>query len=289
MATYYSPLRYPGGKSSLLKYLSDIVRLNSPIETYIEPYAGGAGAVLGLLFNDHIERVILNEYDDAIYKFWYVVLNNTKNLTKKIRHIQINVKEWKKQKAILNNYDLGAKTSDLEIGFSAFYLNRCNRSGILKAGPIGGNYQLSDWKIDARFNKEDLIERIKRIAVYKNRIKLFNLDAIDFLKNHLPKLNLDVKKTFVYLDPPYFEKGSMLYRYYYSNNDHIKLQKFLKNKLKTKWVLSYDDVPFIHSLYKGTNKNKISMNHFAYKAKVGKELIIASDNCILPERQLMMF
>lgn len=289
MAKYYSPLRYPGGKSSLLKYLSAVISLNSPIETYIEAYAGGAGAALGLLFTNRVKKMVLNEYDDVLYKFWHVVLNNTEDLIKKISNVQISVQEWKKQKKILNNHKKGQKRSDLDIGFSTFFLNRCNRSGILMAGPIGGKEQLGKWKIDARFNKEDLIKRIERIAEYKSRIRLFNLDAIVFLKNQLPKLNSDLDKTLVYLDPPYYEKGSTLYRHSYDNDNHIELQKFLKNQPKIKWILSYDDVPFIHDLYKDTNKNKISMNHFAYKAKVGKELIITSDNCNLPEKQLILF
>lgn len=285
MSAYFSPLRYPGGKTSLLAYLVKIIELNRPIETYIEPYAGGAGAALGLLFKGYVEKIILNEYDEAIYKFWHAILHNTEDFLKKIRNVRININVWKRQKKLLNNYYLNEKIPKLKIAFAMFYLNRCNRSGILEAGPIGGKSQLSEWRIDARFNKKGLTQRIKKIAIYKNKIKLFNLDAIDFMKNHLTNLNLRFQRTLIYLDPPYFEKGHKLYRHYYKEQDHKELQKFLKNEIKAKWVLSYDDVPFINHLYNNTNKNEISMNHFAFKAKIGKELIIASDNCALPERR----
>ncbi|MHA1660161.1 MAG: DNA adenine methylase [Promethearchaeota archaeon] len=288
MSVFYSPLRYPGGKTSLLKYLTNIINLNEPIKTYIEPYAGGAGAAFGLLLNNSVERIILNEYDKAIYKFWCASLYETENLLKKVKEIRINLKEWRKQKEIFNDFLLGKDISDLNIGFATFFLNRCNRSGILNAGPIGGKKQIGKWKIDARFNKNELINRIKKIAELKNKINVYNLDAIEFLEGQLPRLNIDPKKTLIYLDPPYCEKGSSLYRYYYGNNDHKKLQNFLKGFNNIKWILSYDDIPFIHNLYKGTNKNKITMNHFAYKAKVGKELIIVSDNLTLTEKQLSL-
>ena len=279
MSFLISPLRYPGGKSTLIKYLSKIIQLNSPIDTYVEPFAGGAGAALGLLYNNYVKRVVINDADEFIFKFWQLVLNNTNWFIEKIQNTSININEWKRQRLLLKKEN----ASDLEIGFATFYLNRCNRSGILTAGPIGGYKQLSDWKIDARFNKDNLIERIKKVSSYKDKIDCLNFDAVNLLKNYIDKLNLEPEKTLIYLDPPYFEKGPMLYRYFYCEKDHKYLHNFLKNETEIKWVLSYDDVPFIHNLYKGNNKNGILVNHFAYKARVGKELLISSDNCILPE------
>lgn len=202
MSEYLSPLRYPGGKASLLDFLSKIIELNEPINAYIEPYAGGAGAALGLLFKGHVERIILNEFDEAIYRFWHVILHNTEGFLKKINNVRISIKVWNRQKKIFYNYESNKNNSDLDFAFATFFLNRCNRSGILQAGPIGGKRQLGEWKIDARFNKKNLAQRIKKIAAYKDRIELFNLDAVDFMKNQLTNLNLDSKKTLVYLDPP---------------------------------------------------------------------------------------
>lgn len=288
MSAFYSPLRYPGGKTFLLNYLTEIIQINSPIETYIEPFAGGAGASLGLLYQKYVKRVILNDVDEYIYRFWKSVLFDTKRLINKIRKTPINIDEWRFQREILFNAKLRRKKSDLDLGFATFYLNRCNRSGIFMAGPIGGNSQKGKWKLDARFNKESLIERIEKIACHKKIINICNLDALHFLKKHLPKLDYNSKKTLIYLDPPYYEKGALLYRHHFSDKDHIKLNEFLKYKLKSKWILSYDDVPFINELYKDTKKNGISLNHFAYKARVGKELIIASDDCKIPAKQLKL-
>lgn len=284
MLKHISPLRYPGGKTKLWKYLSEIIKCNHPIDTYIEPFAGGSGAALKVLFSGIVKNIILNDADECIYKFWLSILNNTEDLLNKIKSAPINVLEWKKQRALLENKELNKKASDLEIGFATFYINRCNRSGIItfSSGPIGGYKQHGKWKIDSRFNKRDLINKIEKIASYKEKIEIFNLDAIDFLEFCTNKLSLDKERTLIYLDPPYFEKGPDLYRLYFRNHDHIRLHNYLKNNLRVLWVLSYDDVPYIKKLYDGINKNGFLVNHFAYKAKVGKELMIFSDDCKIP-------
>lgn len=257
---------------------------NYPLNTYIEPFAGGAGAALALLLNNHVKQIILNDADEFIYKFWYVTLNHTDELIKKIKSKPINIRQWEKQWNILNDEGNRKNMNDVDIAYATLYLNRCNRSGIISSGgPIGGYKQEGQWKIDCRFNKDKIIKRIKRISEYENQIEIFNCDAVDLLKKLSRHRNID--KALIYMDPPYFEKGSMLYRKYFEKEDHEKLQKFLKDEFHFKWVLSYDDSPFINDLYKGRKMNGFSTNHFAHKAKIGRELIILSDNCVMPEKK----
>lgn len=283
MQTYYTPLRYPGGKSSLLRYLSQIVEYNAPIETYIEPYAGGAGAAIGLLLNNRVQNIILNDADELVYHFWYSLLNEKTELINKIKETPVNIDQYRIQKSILFDTLERQKASSLMIGFSTFYVNRCNRSGILRSGPIGGYNQTGSWKIDARFNKPALIERIEKIYNHRKKIKIFNMDAIVFLKTILPSLDINSLNSLVYLDPPYYMHGPELYRKYYKKQQHDELRDFLLNKTDFKWILSYDDVPYINEIYTGYRINGKPMNHFAYKAKLGKELIIVSDDCLLKD------
>lgn len=275
----YSPLRYPGGKTSLYDFLKKTLKSNQIYDgIYIEPFAGGAGAALKLLMLEDVYQIYLNDKDEFIYKFWYSILYHTKEFIQLVENCKLDIDEWNYRKSILSNTKLREGLSDVEIGFTAFYLNRCNRSGILKAGVIGGKEQNGKWKLDARFNKQELMDRIKKISLYKDRIKLFNLDAIDFLQK-VKTNNVNIKNTLLYIDPPYVEQGEGLYNKFYSENDHINLARFLQKETPYNWLVSYDDNPTIHRIYKEVNKNIFEFNYFANKTKIGKELIIYSKNC----------
>ena len=148
----YSPLRYPGGKSKLAPFVSLAIKkanLQNPV--YIEPFAGGAGTALELLFNGIVDEIVINDYDKAIYSMWRAILTNTRKFIYFIENTPLNDVEWRKQKKI---YTTQNKKYSIELGFATFYLNRTNRSGILSAGPIGGHNQTGNYLIDARFNKK---------------------------------------------------------------------------------------------------------------------------------------
>lgn len=278
-------MRYPGGKSFLYKYLKNIIEKNRPINTYVEPFAGGAGAALQLLSNKIVKKIILNDIDDLIFKFWKSIFSETNEFINLLNKTPISVEEWEKWNLIVKNKNIREKYSDLEIGFATFYTNRCNRSGILNAGVIGGKEQNGKWKINARFNKKDLIKRIEKLQEMKENISFFNKDAIPFLSEDIIKKNL-IKKSIIYLDPPYYKNGPTLYLNYFTDKNHIELNNFLKN-FNAKWILSYDDIGFIRELYNGRNLNSFQKNHFANKKKVGKELIIWSDNCKIPNNIIL--
>jgi DNA adenine methylase len=267
---HYSPLRYPGGKAGLSDYINNLITKNEIGNcTYLEPFAGGSGAALNLLFNEHVDSIIINDYDKAIYSFWYAVLNETQRFIDAIEKIDLTVREWRNQKGIYH----GNTTNLFERGFAAFYLNRTNRSGILTGGPIGGIEQEGRWKIDARFNKDGLMRRISEIGMYRNRIKILNMDGIYLLKD----LKHD-KSIFIYLDPPYVNKASTLYFNHYKIEDHQALADYLNKKIKLNWLLSYDNVEIIKQLYSKRRQIEFNLNYHADKAKQAKELLIFSDN-----------
>lgn len=266
----------------MVEFLAYIFQLNAPISTYIEPFAGGAGAALGLLFKGHVKRIVLNDADFFIFQFWNCVLNHTEELLEAIQSTEVSMEEWHRRRGILLNEEQHANLSPVEVGFTAFFLNRTNRSGIIRGGPIGGLDQTGKWKIDARYNITNLTERIRRVSRWRNRIDFFNLDAIDFLRKSEGELGIDSEECLVYLDPPYFRQGPELYRKFYSQENHVELKDFLQDELNHKWILSYDDEDYIRELYMGIRTNGVKVNHFANKAKIGKELIIISNNCVNP-------
>lgn len=278
---FLSPLRYPGGKAKLAPYIQKIINSNNLYDgVYVEPYAGGASVALSLLFGEFVDRVIVNDKDRSIYAFWYSVINETDNLCRLISDTNVNVEEWQHQKDIQGNKD---EEDLLTLGFSTFFLNRTNRSGILKAGVIGGLNQQGNYKIDARFKKQDLIKRILQIADYSDRIDLYNDDAVIFLKQIKDSLP---EKSLLYLDPPYYVKGKGLYLNYYKDSDHQLIADTMTAIEDVKWVVTYDNVPYIGSLYKGFRKSTFELNYSASNSGKGTELMIFSNNLIIPRESI---
>lgn len=254
---YYSPLRYPGGKGRLAILVKDVITENGLCDgTYIEPYAGGAGMALSLLMEEYVWNIVINDIDPAIYAFWHTVLHHTEWLRKQIKDIPVTINQWHVQKNVFEN----ANDYPLEqFGFATFFLNRTNRSGILKGGAIGGKQQSSKYRIDARYNKQDLDKRIELIARHRNRIKLYNMDAADLLRD-IPKTLKG--KTLFYFDPPYYHKGGLLYTNHYTHADHEKVSEAIKT-LNHPWIVTYDDAPVIDNLYAKFPSLRFSMTYSA--------------------------
>lgn len=276
-----SPLRYPGGKATLSEFLSNVLVANG-LEggIYVEPYAGGAGAALNLLLSEYVEFIYINDADKCIYSFWKVVFNKTDELIKRICETHVSMDEWRRQRSIYLNYkDYG----DVDIAFATFFLNRSNRSGILmKGGPIGGIEQVGKWKIDARFNKSELIRRINKISTFRDRVKIYNQDAIKFLKRYVVGSELE-KSALVYLDPPYYVKGKQLYLNHYNHGDHEVLAKFLKSQESLKWIMTYDNTEPISCLYSDVIIKAFTLNYSANVVKMGSELMIYPHYLSIPE------
>lgn len=279
---FYSPLRYPGGKSSLYNFLSKTLEHNNiNYGIYAEAFAGGAGAALTLLMQEDVGDIYLNDKDLFVYKFWQSVLYHTDELCRLIADSRPTVTEWSRHHDILKNPTRARQLSEVELGFTAFFLNRCNRSGILGSGPIGGHDQTGNWKIDARYNKEELIRRIQKIALYKERIHLSNRDAISFL-GWFTKLGHKPENVLMYLDPPYVVQGQELYEHYYTDKQHKQLAIYLQKITRYNWIVSYDDDPLIHGIYRQVIKNVFEFNYYANRTKVGRELVICSKKFLLP-------
>ncbi|GAB6391495.1 MAG: DNA adenine methylase [Treponematales bacterium] len=264
-----TPLRYPGGKSSLTGLISKLI-LGSPqkITTYIEPFAGGAGAAISLLENNIVENIVINDYDIAVYSFWKSVVKNTTRFIKKIKDTEISIEEWKRQRHVYNKM---SRQNALSVGFAFFYLNRTNRSGIVTGGVIGGISQAGDYRLDARFNKEALINKIEDLAKFKKHIFVSNLDGRRTFKKYANK-----KNCFIYLDPPYVEKSGKLYFNVFSQSEHIKLSSILIKNPQTNWMLTYDTNNLIKTLYAQMPLFNYDLNYSAQTKKKASELLICS-------------
>jgi len=244
MPTILTPLRFPGGKSKYTKLFVDIISLNSLENcTFVETFAGGAGAGISLLLKGHIKSLFINDRDIAIYAFWKSVKECPEELIELIRSTKISIAEWKLQRAIYSRKDTWEM---LRLGFAAFYLNRCNYSGILGAGPIGGMKQNGTYRINARYNKATAIAKIESIAEHADSLKIFGLDGVDLLK--ILKRKHRNRKCLIYFDPPYYQQGPKLYLNYFIPEDHKSLRNGIVD-CQFPWVLSYDNHEAIIDLY----------------------------------------
>lgn len=275
-----SPLRYPGGKTQVYEFVRELIELNGST-TYIEPYMGGMGIALKLILDNKVDKIMVNDYDKSIYAFWYSVLNYTDNLIHLIETTPISIEEWKNQRRIQDNKN--SSKDLLTLGFSTLFLNRTNRSGIIKAGVIGGLQQNGNYKLDCRFNKERIIQNIKLIASMREKIKLYNMDAEKFIRLNISK----TKNSFTFFDPPYYAKGPGLYTNFYNHEDHVSLSRTIKKHLKSKnWILTYDVVPEIFQMYNEFRNEKYYLNYSVTKPSKGIEYIFYSDMLDLPQNTI---
>ncbi len=266
---FYSPLRYPGGKSKLTAYIVETIELNGLEQgTYVEPFAGGCAIAWYLLLEGYVKQVWINDLDPAIHAFWYSVLNRTDELCDLINDTDVTIEEWHKQKKIYN-FD---KTNSLELGFATFFLNRTNRSGIIKAGVIGGLEQKGNYLLDCRYNKDRLIEQIRKIAQHRENIVLTNLDAIQFLDEYVPSID---GNCLVNIDPPYYVKGKGLYQNFFEHDDHYRLYRSVRC-IKHPWIVTYDETPEICGIYAEFEPQTFGLTYTAQTKRKGSEVIIHS-------------
>jgi DNA adenine methylase len=275
---HFTPLRYPGGKAKLAEYIKAMIRANKLYDgEYVEAYAGGAAIGLELLFQEYVTKIHINDLSAPVYSFWKAALNDTDELCRLIKNTRLSVASWDRQKRIFAN---PGDHSYLQLGFATFFLNRTNRSGILNGGIIGGRDQTGLWKIDARYNANELVFRIESIAKMKRKIRLTRSDALALLRFGLPKWP---KKTLIYLDPPYYEQGRELYYDYYDANDHADVAKFIGDHMNDhSWIVSYDNVAAIRKLYSGYRSIVYNVGYTAREMRTGREVMFFSPSLAIP-------
>ena len=270
---YYSPLRYPGGKRRLTSFIASVCQVNEIDGHYVEAYAGGAAVGLELLLTDRVREITINDLDRSVYAFWKSIMMYPEELCSMIRHTRVNVKNWNMARAVQKNKQ---HAKILELGFSTFFLNRTNYSGIINGGILGGKEQQGEDSIDCRFNKHELVERIARIAEYKKHIHVHNYDAINLIKALAD--GPDRRNTLYYFDPPYYTKGAYLYMNHYGDEDHGQVAKAIQGIRQARWIVSYDNVRRIREYYSKYRYETYSLYHTARSSRIGKEILFFSDN-----------
>lgn len=273
-----NPLRYPGAKRQLVQYIHNLLISNN-IQgcKFYEPYAGSAVVGLELLKKNVISELVLVEKDILVYSFWKCVFNHSEDLCSRIEESKINIETWHTLEPLRKASSPNDATI-LDLGFAGLFFNRTNFSGIINANPIGGLSQTSEYSINCRFNKQVLINLIKELSILDTKVQVYWDDALSFMNKNTKNIYRDF--SFVYFDPPYFEKGKQIYRHYYTDTEHKALANFVKDAKHFDWLISYDDAPFICGLYGGSGAKyrPIYLDYCVAKEtrSRGKELLISN-------------
>ncbi|MEZ5535400.1 MAG: DNA adenine methylase [Thiolinea sp.] len=277
-----NPLRYPGGKRWFAPYIERIINNNGLRSSlFVEPFAGGAGVSLYLLYTNKVESIGLADLDPLLSSFWKVVFSDVNNLLGKIEDTAITIDEW--------NYQKNNMFSSIEDkAFQCLFLNRTSFSGILekKAGPIGGRNQNSKYPIDCRFNKKAIIETILYLnKAYSDRVLfVWNKSwkyTLNRLSNEIQTKGLNGNKLLLYFDPPFIRQGESLYRCYFKKNHHIELRDALA-ECELPWILSYDDCEESRDLYRTIGHGSLDVLYCSSKTskkgntKAKSELIVSN-------------
>ncbi|MFN5156311.1 MAG: DNA adenine methylase [Betaproteobacteria bacterium] len=266
----YTPLRYPGGKARFAPFIAAVMRFNGlDGGHYMEPYAGGAGVALELLFDGVVTDVHINDIDPAIYAFWRAATEHPDALIRLVEAEPINIDAWMHWRSVMRGE---TAATDVERGFATLFMNRTNRSGILKGGVIGGKEQAGAYQLDARFKRDVLVERLRRIAAQASRIHVYCRDALDLLKS---ASGLLPAQSLIYLDPPYYVKGSGLYRNFYQHDDHQAIARLLRKRaFSRRWVVSYDNAVQIREMYSGVRSIEYGLGYTAQRRYTGSEVML---------------
>lgn len=278
----YSPLRYPGGKAPFAPFIASIMNANGVAGGhYLEPYAGGAGVALELLFHGHAEHIHINDADPAVHAFWTAITRHSSEVLELLDSTPVTIDEWFKWRSVLRE---DREATLVERGFATLFMNRTNRSGILKAGVIGGMSQAGEYKIDARFKKDVVASRIRRIADRASDISVYCEDSLGLLRRCS---EIIPSKALIYLDPPYYVKGKGLYRNYYEHDDHVAIAKTIQSKgFEWPWVVSYDNTQEISAMYGLSPALRYGLNYTAQRRYVGSEVMFFSERLVVPEEQI---
>ncbi len=267
-----SPFRYPGGKGFLTGFLAKetVASLAGVEKRYAEPFCGGAGAALNLLKDGTVSRIALNDFDIRIYSAWTAIVRETDRFIARIRETPPTIATWCRMR---EQVEEGGEDYSFDLGFATYFLNRTSTAGIvLGSGPIGGFEQSGKWKIDVRYYADSMIRRIAWIGAHREQIEITCEAAHVFLQREVTQDEVD--GTFYFVDPPYIEAGSKLYLNAMDLPQHRALAQFLRSGALPHWILTYDDDPYVRTIYDGCDIRQLEVNYSLRRTRKARELII---------------
>lgn len=262
-------IRYPGSKAKLAKAIRNkfpaevwgaVFQDGDPWE-YREPFFGAGAIGFDFLRRlDYRAKVTLNDRDPGIAALWQTVAWDPWTLCKRIDATKPTPELFYELKEEDGRSDLPR----YEIAVRKLTLHRLSFSGLgyMSGGPLGGKDQSSAYNVDCRWNPEVMKQEINKLHKLLKRFSDLNITNTDF-RTALQGVG---DRCFVYLDPPYYEKGPQLYKHSMDHEDHVVLAMKVRN-LPGAWALSYDDHPEIRRLYSWATIAPIEFKYTMARAK----------------------
>ncbi len=269
----FSLFRYPGGKTKLQEPIVQLLREQTNWTQYREPFFGGGAIGLNFMATDStVTSAWLNDLDVGLASLWTATMNYPQELKSLVGSFEPSVPAFNEFKAELKTMDTMPTDRDemVRIGFQKLVLHQTSYSGLgtKSGGPLGGNLQRSNYKIDDRWSPDAL--QVKIDAIHEQLSKL----EVRITHHDFAELITDTSQTaLIYLDPPYYVNGNALYQHGLDKDGHLRLAELLKST-DHRWVLSYDDCPEVRALYYWANVMTVSVNYSIAGARREQELLI---------------
>ena len=270
--------RYAGGKSKLRELIIQrLVDIGKPCcLEYREPFFGGGSVGLnyfrhrdkyGKLFvsRPNFSRLWINDRDYGISCLWTSVIKYPQELCAKVRAFTPSVEAFYDIKNELLSL-VHASEDVVDIGFRKLAIHQISYSGLgtMSGGPLGGASQQSKYGIGCRWSPEYICKQIMKIHYEFSHLTVHSEKCTDY---DFQDLITDTSvPALLYLDPPYYVKGNVLYQEKFSCEDHTRLATLL-HETKHCWLLSYDDCPEIRELYKWAHLESVDVNYSITAAK----------------------
>lgn len=281
-----SPLRYPGGKVRMASWLVEVFdQLVMPmdVEVWVEPFGGGAGAALMALEAHEVPEAWIVEANPALAAFWTTIMSDDGRLAARVETTVPTLDLFTQSREIVAAALARQPGVDPEeLGYAAFLLNRCSRSGMVlgNVGPIGGKHQTGRHTVGSRFHGERLAARIRAVSAFGQRFRVHEGDGISYIED-LPGSGI-ADEVFVFADPPYLGVGNALYAQGMQLAQHERLATALRS-CTSPWVLTYDAHPGVLDLYPDCEIIEFQAPHTAHQQQVGTEYLVLPQGMPVPE------
>lgn len=219
-------MKWSGSKDS---QSDEIIRLiPSDVKNYFEPFLGGGSVFLKLLTsNNNIDCFYLSDLNESLIQIYNLIKTAPDKLINSyvIHHKEFNKDDiqWRKDyfAAIRTKYNQERLPEDF------YFIMRTTTNGMPRY-----NHK-NEFNNSCHFSRAGMHpSQVEKIIRFYS--EWFNKKQVIFYASSYEKILL-ANNSFLYLDPPYENTGSM----YFGNFNNKKFIEWV-NGLQCKWILSYD-------------------------------------------------